>query len=187
MPESGATRSAGLTYEDYLQLPDNEGTRYEIVDGDLAVTPSPRIRHQKISSNLFRMLDDHIRSNSLGTLLYAPTDVILDDSSIVVPDLVFVCAERAAIISERAIEGAPDLIIEILSASTAKRDRETKLKLYSRYGVAHYWIVDPESRTIELYERDARSLRSATRGSGSDVIRSALFPGLEIRLGEVWA
>jgi len=79
------------------------------------------------------------------------------------------------------------LIIEILSPTTAKRDRDTKRKLYSRYGIAHYWIVDPERRTTELYERDEPSLRPITRGSASDVIRSALFPTLELRLVEVWA
>jgi len=185
--EGSLPRSTDLTYEDYLQLPENGGTRYEILDGDLAVTPAPLTRHQRVSRNLGRILDAYVHSRHLGELFYAPTDVILAETSVVEPDLLFVVAARASIISRRAIEGPPDLMIEILSPTTAKRDRETKLKLYARYGVAHYWILDPDGRWIELYENDGGSFRQTTRAEGNATLRCTLFPELEIRLGEVWA
>jgi Uma2 family endonuclease len=186
-PETAGPRSAGLTYQDYLQLPDNERTRQEILDGDLAVTPSPGTRHQRVSLNLTRILDGHVRRNRLGELFVAPTDVILAETSVVVPDLFFVRAERREIVKVRAVAGAPDLVVEIISPSTSKRDRETKLKLYARCGVPHYWVVHPGRRWIELHELDGRAYRLAARGEGDATIRPSSFPGLEIDLRDVWA
>ncbi len=186
-PEASLGSSAGLTYEDYLQLPDPERARSEILDGDLAVTPAPTTVHQRVLLALLRILDRHVQARTLGQIFVAPTDVILAETSIVLPDLLFVSAERCSIITRRAVEGPPDLIVEVLSTKTSKRDRETKLKLYARYGVAHYWIVHPDARWMELYENQSGMYRLAGRKEGSDVVRSSLFPDLEIRLADVWA
>jgi Uma2 family endonuclease len=186
IPEPNVPRSAGLSYEDYLELPDNEGTRYEILDGDLAVTPAPTTIHQRVLFNLARLLDRHVRERSLGEILLAPTDVILANTTVVVPDLLYVRAERTSIITRRAIEGPPDLIVEVLSTKTSKRDRETKLKLYARYGVPHYWIVHPDARWVEIYEGQRGSYRLTTRENAEGVVRPPLFPELEIHLGEIW-
>src|SRR5882724_4998757 len=110
--ETSEPRSAGLTYEDYQQLPEGDSVRYEILDGELAVTPAPLTRHQRVSRNLLRILDAHVGEGRLGEMLYAPIDVILSDTSVVQPDLLFVAKGRAAIVSPRAIEGPPDLMVE---------------------------------------------------------------------------
>ena len=184
--EANLPSSAGLTYEDYLQLPENGGTRYEILDGDLAVTPSPTTVHQEVLLNLFRILDRHVQERSLGKIFLAPTDVILAETSIVLPDLLFVASARSSIIKRRAVEGPPDLIVEVLSRKTSKRDRDTKLKLYARYGVAHYWIVHPDARWMELHENAGGAFRVASRIEGLGIARPSLFPELEIHLREVW-
>jgi Uma2 family endonuclease len=112
--------------------------------------------------------------------------VILAETSIVLPDLLFVTSRRSSIITRRAVEGPPDLIVEVLSTKTSKRDRETKLKLYARYGVGHYWIVHPDARLIEIYENEAGAYRLAARKEGDAVASTSLFPELEIRLRDVW-
>jgi len=174
-----------LTYDDYVGLP-NDGKRYEILDGELSVSPAPMTQHQIASINLTMLLYQFVRSHRLGRVLEAPTDVILAETTIVQPDILFVSAERASIITDRAVEGPPDLVVEILSRWTARQDRTTKATLYARFSVPHYWIVDPEERTIELYEIERDSYRLATKESGAATIHPALFPGLEIPLAEVW-
>ena len=190
-----------LTYEDYVGLPD-DGRRYEILHGELEVSPAPNPRHQGVSGSLLLVLLAHAREHGLGRVYSAPIDVILARDSIVQPDLVFVAAGRESIVTERAIEGPPDLAIEILSPWSDQRDRVAKAELYARYGVRHYWIVDPEARTLEMYEpkrgaprRGQRSRGATRRGAeyhlgatykGAAVARTSLFPDLDIDLGRVW-
>ena len=174
-----------LTYDDYVGLP-NDGKRYEILDGELSVSPAPTSRHQTVSMNLSTILNLFVRQRRLGRVLAAPTDVILAPTTIVQPDILFVRAERASIIEERAVEGPPDLVVEILSTWTARQDRTTKAALYARFAIPHYWIVDPEAHAIERYEIEGDSYHLAKKESGDATISSALFPGLEIRLAEVW-
>ncbi|MGH7343054.1 MAG: Uma2 family endonuclease, partial [Candidatus Rokuibacteriota bacterium] len=142
---------SGLTYEDYVGLPD-DGRRYEILDGELEVSPAPAPKHQAVSRNLVILLHGHVQPRGLGSVYYAPIDVILARDSILQPDLVFIASRRPSIVTERAIEGPPDLAIEILSPWSDRRDRVAKAELYARYGVRHYWIVDPETRKLEMYE-----------------------------------
>jgi Uma2 family endonuclease len=182
----GSHSRSKLTYDDYVSLPDDRN-RYEIVDGELAVTPSPRVSHQRVSGNLYRPLHRYVQENASGLLLYAPVDVILDRSTVVVPDLVFVRTERTAIVNERGIDGAPDLVVEILSKGTARRDRGVKLQLYARFGVEHYWIVDPARRIVEVREHGARGYRLTGRHEGAATLRSTLFPGFELATVELWA
>jgi Uma2 family endonuclease len=174
-----------LTYEDYVNLPE-DGRRYEILDGKLAMTPSPGTRHQIVSGNLATALTLYVKAYDLGTVLHAPIDVILDDTTVVVPDIVFVSKARRHLITERAIEGAPDLIIEILSPTTERRDRGTKMKLYARFAVAHYWLVDPEQRPLELYELRNGTYELVQTCKRSDTVLPALFPGFAIELAGVW-
>ena len=147
-----------LTYEDYAALP-NDGKRYEILEGELAVTPAPSTKHQIASANLFKILSRYIDNINLGTLLYAPVDLILESTSVLQPDLLFVAKARQNIITDRAIEGAPDLVIEILSPNTSRNDRVTKAQIYSRHKVPAYWIVDPELETVEIYLLNVDSYR----------------------------
>ena len=139
-----------LTYSDYAALPDDE-RRYELHHGELSVTPAPSTRHQRAIVNLIALLHEHVRSRGLGEVFVAPTDCILSNVTVVQPDVFYIATDRLAIISERGIEGAPTLAVEVLSPSTAQLDRGRKMKLYAEHGVPYYWIVDPESRSIEAY------------------------------------
>jgi len=180
-----APSGAGLTYEDLVNLPE-DGKRYEILDGDLVVTASPITRHQRVLGNLYAVLRTHVRANGIGEVLFAPIDVLLDRHTIAVPDLVFVSKDRSAIIQRHGIVGAPDLLIEILSPSTAVRDRDTKAKLYARFGVDHYWIVDAESEEMQIYTRDGAVYRQPVIHRGRTIARAAPFAELALDLGAVW-
>jgi Uma2 family endonuclease len=175
-----------LTYDDYCELP-NDRNRYEILDGELSVTPAPRTKHQSISSHLHRMLANHIVANRLGDIYPAPTDVILAPTTVVQPDLIFVRNDRRHIITERAIEGPPTLLIEILSPTTHQIDRVTKAQLYARYQVPHYWLIDPDQRTLEAYELVIDHYGLAASARDAEVFAPPLFPGLSIQLADLWA
>lgn len=131
-----------LTYQDYLLLPD-DGNRYEVIDGDLFVTPSPVTRHQTIAMRLSHLFMTYLETHPIGTILAAPCDVVLSEFNIVEPDLLFVHHKSSARITEKHIEGPPDLVIEILSPGTAARDRTLKRKRYEHFGVRQYWLIDP--------------------------------------------
>ena len=152
-PEDRAARRIELGWEELLTLPE-DGNRYEILDGDLVVTPPPAIRHQRVLRNLYDHISAHLRRNELGEILFAPAAVRLDPKTIVEPDLLFVAKDRAHLVSELSIDGPPNLVVEIASPSTAKRDRTVKAHLYAKLGIDHYWIVDPEARSLEAFERD---------------------------------
>jgi Uma2 family endonuclease len=185
-PTTDRLPSGPLTYEDYVDLP-NDGKRYEILDGELFVTPAPVPLHQRVSRNLLRILDRHVDGLGLGEVLYSPIDLILDTTTIAQPDLLFIRAGRDSIVSVRAVEGPPDLVVEIVSPSSRRQDRRTKAILYARFGIQHYWIVDPKARTMEVYDLAGREYRLVTKETGGSTIRPALFPGLEIDLSKVWA
>lgn len=175
-----------LTYDDYCELP-NDRNRYEILDGDLSVTPAPRVNHQRISRRLLRFLDDHVLANNLGEIFAAPIDVILAPTTVVQPDLIFIAHDRAHIITERAIEGAPTLVVEILSPTTQRTDRVAKAQLYAKYGVPHYWLLDPGQHTFEAYELAGDRYVIAASMKSEDEFRPSLFPGLTIWLADLWA
>jgi Uma2 family endonuclease len=174
-----------LTYEDYVLIPE-DGKRHEILDGEHYVTPAPFIRHQLISSNLHSLLGPFIRRRRLGTLLAAPTDVILSPHDIAQPDLFFISNERAEIITEPNVQGAPDLVIEILSKRTRRRDESLKLERYGRYGVLEYWIVDPQRKDVKVYRLGEGRLRLVAELSVEDSLATPLLPGLEIPLAEIF-
>lgn len=176
---------AGLTYEDYLKLPD-DGNRYEILDGELYVTPAPGTEHQAALANLFGVLHPHVRRGRLGVIFFAPVDVLFPGAQPAQPDLVFVRRERRAIVTRRAIEGVPDLIVEALSPTTEKVDRGKKYQIYERAGVPHYWLVDAAERTIEEYLLEEGRYRLAQRRQDNATFFPALFPGLEIPLAALW-
>ena len=170
---------------DIWDTPD-DGNRYEVIDGQLFVTPPPVWMHQRASSRLHIYLGQHIYANDLGELVSAPVGVVLDDENGLQPDLVYVSGERAGIISERGVEGAPDLVVEILSPSTRARDRGIKLRRYAAAGVSHYWIVDPRARTLEAFELTSEGYRSTGIYGPGMTFRPALFPGLEIQIDTLW-
>jgi Uma2 family endonuclease len=138
------------TYAEFAKLPD-DGNRYEVIGGELYVTPAPGLSHQEIQTRLSYELFGFVRAHGLGKVYNGPVDVLFGEGEYLTPDLVFVRRGRESILRERGVEGAPDLIVEVLSPSTASRDRKQKRETYARFGVAQYWIVDPGKRRIEVY------------------------------------
>jgi Uma2 family endonuclease len=172
-------------YHDYLLLPEEK--RYEILDGELYMVPAPNIRHQTISLRLAAALFQHVKDNSLGQVLEAPCDVILSDENVVQPDILFVRKEHAGIVTEANLQGPPDLAVEILSPGTANKDLDLKRKVYARFGIQEYWIVDPEAETIEiLVWSEAGYISAGVRGK-ADGLSSPLLPDLNVALSEVFA
>jgi len=159
-----------LTYADYLAIPE-DGRRHELMNGELSMMPAPGTRHQGILRDLLGILNDHVKNARLGVVFPAAVDCILSETTVLQPDIVFIDAERVAIITERGIEGVPTLVVEILSPSTAGIDRTVKVGLYARHKVPWYWIVDPGSSTLEAYALRGNTyelagrLEAAGRGS----------------------
>ena len=175
-----------LTYRDYAALP-NDGRRYEIHDGELSVTPAPSPWHQDVVLNLATLLRAHVAALGLGKVFVAPIDVILSDTSIVQPDVVYVAIDRLALITRRGIEGAPTLVVEVLSPSTTVSDRHTKMQLYARHGIPWYWLVDPDPRTTEVYGLDRGVYELVARVAGDQPLCAAPFPDLTISPEALWA
>lgn len=174
-----------LTYKDYEALP-ADGRRYELHEGELAVTPAPSPRHQQTSLNLAFFLHQHVKTRRLGQVLYAPIDCILSDVTVVQPDIVYLDTERLSAITSRGIEGPPALVIEILSPSTLQVDRGVKVQLYARHGVPYYWIVDPEARTIEAYQLTEAGYHLAGRLGASEPVSLPPFPDLALVPASIW-
>jgi Uma2 family endonuclease len=139
-----------VTYEVYAEMPD-DGQRYEIIEGSLEMmSPSPTLTHQIVIREFEFILMQSCRSEYL--IFFAPLDVILSQTDVVQPDILMIHRSRQHIVTERGVEGPPDLVIEILSPSSHKRDKVIKMKTYAKYGVQEYWIVDSNMRTLELYK-----------------------------------
>lgn len=165
------------TYEDWLKLPD-DGYRYEVIDGVLHMSPPPRTRHQRISARLVGFLIDFLKRHPLGEILYAPVGVRLPNQPVPVePDILFIKRERLDIITEEYVEGAPDLIIEILSPSNWLYDRREKMQAYQTAGVTEYWIVDPRAKTVEIYALEAGAYLLLGQYKPGEVAQSQVLPG----------
>ena len=175
-----------LGYADYVTLP-NDGKRYEILDGELSVTPAPGRMHQRAVLSLASALDGYVRAHALGEVNIAPFDVVLSDPTIVQPDILFVAADRSAAFSARGFEGAPTLVVEVLSPGTAHIDRNRKRQLYARHGVPYYWIVDPEARTIDVHRMAAAGYGVPERFGGAVLADLPPFPGLTLDPATVWS
>jgi Uma2 family endonuclease len=182
MSVSGSLR---FTYEDYVLLP--EDGRYEVIDGELFLTPAPTPFHQLVKSRIERLLQDHVESAELGIVLDAPCDVVLSRFDVLQPDIFFVSAERRSVIGEKFISDAPDLVVEVLSPGTRKRDRIFKAKRYARFGVREMWIADPDKKSIEVFVNAEERFRREAVYVEQDVLRSPLLPGLEVPLAQVFS
>ena len=187
MNELDHTMPAALTYEDYCQIPD-DGNRYEVIDGVLYMSPSPFVRHQRISGNLHLILGNWSRETNAGVVLYAPMDVVLSEHNIVQPDILFVRSERISIIEEKNLQGAPDLLVEILSEGNRRHDEIVKRKLYEAFSVQEYWVVDPVLETIKVYRLQGEGYAKVVEWSleADDSISSPLLTGFACRLLDVF-
>jgi Uma2 family endonuclease len=179
--------SPKLTYEDYLLIPE-DGKRHQIIDGKHYVTDTPFLRHQRLARRLVFRLETFLLEHPLGEFFFAPTDVILSPHDIVQPDLFFISNDRSSIVTEANIQGAPDLVIEILSNSSRRLDEVLKRKAYEEFGAREYWIFDPSRKTTQVWELTAEGLRrrGLLSAAAGDILTTPLLPGLEIPLAEVF-
>ena len=177
--------SLRFTYEDYLLLP--EDRRYEVIDGALYLTPAPTPYHQIVGRRIQRLIEDHVEREALGVVFDAPCDVVLSRFDVLQPDVFFVSADRRSVIGEKFISDAPDLVVEVLSPGTRKRDRIFKAKRYARFGVREMWIADPDKKTIEVFVNREERFRREAVYIEQDVLRSPLLPGLEVPLAKVFS
>jgi Uma2 family endonuclease len=177
-----------LTYEDFERIPE-DGLRHEILDGVHVVSPSPTLRHQRISGRLHLALGSFVKAHALGEVFYAPADVLLAEHDIVEPDLFFVAQARAGILTEKNVQGAPDLVVEILSPGSRHRDLVVKRERYELLGVQEYWVVDADRDTVAVYRRESDRFRRPLRLSAAadDRLTTPLLPGLEIGLRDLFA
>jgi Uma2 family endonuclease len=177
-----------LTYDDFLNFPD-DGKRHEIIDGEHYATPSPMTKHQAVSANLLAALHVYLREHPSGAVFAAPFDVVLSEYDIVEPDLIYIARERAHILTEKHVRGAPDLVAEILSPGTRRTDEITKRRLYERFGVVEYWVIDPELDTVKIYRRaaDVFERTSELALEHGDVLTTPLLRGFSLSLTDVFA
>ena len=176
-----------MTYDDYCKIPE-DGNRYEVIEGLLYMSPAPALKHQRIIRRLSVRLIAQVEEANTGEVLFAPCDVVLSDHDIVQPDILFVRHERSSILTEKNVQGAPDLIIEVLSEGCRRRDEVVKRTLYERHGVPEYWIVDPELETVKVYRlRDGAYGKPLllSRDDG-DVLESPMVAGFQCNLSVIF-
>ena len=174
-----------FTYEDLLHTPD-DGKRYEVLEGDLVVSPSPSWKHQRVSRKLNALLAIAEQAEH-GYAVYAPMDVVFGPHDVAEPDLLFITKGNARLITDDNIQGPPDLVVEIISPNSRKRDVIIKRDIYERYGVRFYWLVDPEEETVRVFElKDGVYGEPVTLKAGQQ-LGCALFPGITQDVGQLFA
>ncbi len=173
------------TYEDYAKLPDYP--RYELIDGEFILTPSPGTDHQGVSFELSGMLRDFLRKHKIGRAFAAPMDVVFDKWNVCQPDLLFVSNERASIITSAAVRGAPDMVMELLSPSNSYYDVTKKKDLYERFGVKEYWIVDPMEHSIDIFANKNGTFALVFSGRGTGQAPSEVLPEFVVEIVELFA
>jgi Uma2 family endonuclease len=186
-----ATTSTRLTYADLVAMPE-DGKRHELIDGEHFVTPSPTLRHQLVLGHLHLDLAGYVEANGLGQAFFAPLDVILSDHDVVEPDLLFVSTERLERIGRPYVHAAPDLVVEVLSPATWKIDATKKLRLYEKFGVAEYWMIDPDREWVEVYRAGSGGLQGLHQAArlvkerGDGPLTSPLFPDFVLQLDRLF-
>jgi Uma2 family endonuclease len=177
-----------LTYDDFLLFPD-DGKRHELIDGEHYVTASPNMKHQQVLLNLTLLIGNWLAAHPIGRMFFAPFDVLFSNFDVVEPDLLYLSNARLAdVATPQHIRGAPELVVEIASPSTRSRDETVKRRLYERFAVAEYWVVDPDIDVVRIYRRDGSGFGRATelRRDSNDVLTTALLPGLEMPLARIF-
>jgi Uma2 family endonuclease len=192
MPGSDRVKPASpgvkLTYDDFLLFPD-DGQRHELIDGEHYVTPSPNTKHQRVSGNLHLLIGSWLEIHQVGRVFYAPYDVVFSNFDVVEPDLLYLSNERMAeVVTPQHVRGAPEIVIEIGSPGTRKRDETIKKRLYERSGVSEYWVIDPELDVVRVYRRGEDGFGRAIELSSEadDSLTTPLLPGLEMPLRRIF-
>ena len=175
-----------MTAEQFLELgEDPPGIRLELVNGEVAVSPSPIPDHSKVIIQIIVLLETHNQERDLGEL-YADVDTILGRFTVRRPDVLFFFKDRTHLVGKKAMEGPPDLAVEVISPSSVEVDREDKFEEYRQAGVQYYWIIDPKLRTIEAWELVDGKYKPIGRAQGNATIKLQPFPDLEIPLTRLW-
>ncbi|HEY3875434.1 MAG TPA: Uma2 family endonuclease [Candidatus Kapabacteria bacterium] len=181
-----ATKEKRYTKEDYERLP--EGAPYQLIGGELIMSPSPTFFHQRIISRINQTLGTYVRNHGLGEIIVSPMDVHLTEDDIYQPDALFIRADQLSGIAEDdRIHFVPDLAIEVLSPSTAYYDYSHKKTVYAERGVKEYWIVDPQDRTVEIMENENGIFSTVALFKETAMLESTMFPGFTMKVEEVFA
>ena len=173
-----------LTYQDYASLDGDE--RYELLDGDLILVASPNRDHQTVVMELGFQMHAFVKENDLGWVYSAPFDVLFTDTDVVQPDLMFVSREREHILTPANVQGAPDLIVEVLSPSSSTRDWRAKRELYATYGVPEYWIIDPTNRIVSVMLLQDGVLQIEQTRTEDDTATSTILDGFNVSLDSIF-
>ena len=179
------TEPRPLTVYDYRELPEGP-PHYQLIEGDLFMSPAPGRYHQDILRNITFIFFEYLQKKRVGEIYFAPFDVFLTDLNVYQPDMVFVSNTRKAILSDRGAEGAPDLVVEILSPKTAKLDKGVKKEIYSRTGVQELWIVDPDLENIQVYRLAESSDVPVGTFGVKQKFQTPLLPGLKIPVAKIF-
>ena len=171
------------TYEHYVHFP-TDGKRHEIVDGEHFVNPAPSTKHQYAVQQLFRQLDAQVRETERGIVFVSPIDVQVSEFTVIQPDLAVVLNERRNIITDAKLDGAPNMLVEVVSPSSTSFDRTTKKLAYQRAAVPEYWIVDPMQKTIEQFALAADQYQLQQHDGNK--IALSILNDVEILVGELW-
>ena len=173
-----------LTYEDYRKTSDDQ--RYELLDGVLVVLPTPNIAHQRVLGDLLCELFDFLKDKELGEA-FMRVAVVLSNTNVVDPDITFVSAGRMDIIGIDDVQGAPDLVVEVISPSDPARDLVRKRVIYARHGVGEYWVVDPDARLIRVMALEGGGYRVTGEYGVGDKLTSPTLKGLALEVEDVFA
>ncbi len=171
------------TYEDYLGV-GNE-VYFEIINGKAFMSPAPELFHQRWARKIFVAIERHVESRKLGEVFFAPVDVVLDEKNVVQPDLVFVSTANAGLLERRGIMGAPDLVVEVISPTSLRRDRYDKRELYARFSVREFWLADVANRSIEILALKPGGFQLMSCATTEGKIRSEVLPGFELDLASL--
>lgn len=173
------------TYEDYLTFPE-DSWGYQIIEGELVVSPSPKTIHQAVLMNLSLAISVFVRNKKCGEVFFAPFDVILDNHNIVQPDILFISNENKDVLTEDNVKGAPDLIVEVLSQSTRQFDLLGKKDVYQKFGIKEYWIIDPENKSVAVYFLEKGQYAIHNQEEKEGIISSKILNGFKLSLKEIF-
>jgi Uma2 family endonuclease len=177
--------STAITVHDYMAMPDGP-PYYQLIDGDLHMSPSPNWRHQEIAGNIYRKIAAYLDKHHIGRVFIAPLDVCLSEIDVYQPDVLYFSNQRKKILGERCIEGAPDFIVEVLSDSTARLDKGHKRKIYARTGVQELWLIDANLKEIAIFDLKRSLEIPVATYRARQKFTSAIFPGLKFSCSEIF-
>ena len=167
------------TYSDMVEKLPESNQSVELWNGEIVMSPAPHPDHQRIVRNFFRQLDQFVEGNDLGEVFFSPVDVVLTKRRVVQPDVLFISKPRLGIVKDY-VDGVPDLAMEAISEASWQRDRIQKRALYEQFGLPEYWIIDPESQTIEVFALVKGAYQLHSRAVGEETAKSKLLPGFHV-------